>query len=438
MQWSRYNLIFESKNNGWLLYNSGSNSFVQMDEETAKFVEQVIKDPNGNFSEKLDVLLKLRLGGFLVEDGKDEELFNIIKMRYLNSQFANNHLSLTIAPTRECNFECPYCYEKNRIASRISDETEEKIVDFIRKHNLIDRVNVTWYGGEPLLEFERIKSLTKKIEALGKKYSASITTNGYLLTSEIIAALDELKIKEIELTVDGTKETHDSRRCLIGGKPTYDVIISNIDNLLQSGWEGRLELPVNIDETNVEDFVKVYRFFESKYPDKFGKQVLVLPAFVYDYQHVNNDRYFDSKRKGEFLIKMVLKHGIKPFPIFPRQSRVRRGCIINSRNAYLVGPDGELYKCWDDLGEKSEVVGHVDNFTNWNTALIAEGAIGASHLENDACKKCFCLPICGGGCSKCRVYNKRDGGDRDYCSHFKHHAKEFLEIYYEQRKGEGA
>jgi len=426
-------MLFESKNNGWLLYNSGSNSFVQMDDRAAEFVRQVAESPNGDFSSNFDMILKLRLGGFLVEDGKDDELFNIIKMKYLIAHFSNSHLKLTIALTRECNFGCHYCYQQDRIASCIDDDTEEKIVNFIKKHNLVNEISISWYGGEPLLEFGRIKSLTEKIEIIGKKYSASLTTNGYFLTSEVIAALDNLKIKDIQITIDGSKEKHDSRRHLIGGGATYDVIISNIDNLFQSGWEGELNCRVNIDSTNEEEFVKVYRFFEDRYPSKINKQIFISPGFVDDHRNPDgNSCYFDSRKKGEFLSKLASEFGINALPIFPRINI--GGCGVNTKNAYLIGPEGELYKCWDDLGEKDEIVGYIDSFTNWNTSLIAQGIVEASYVENDKCKKCFCFPICNGGCPKYRILNKRDGGKRDYCSHFKSHAKELLEIHYEQTK----
>lgn len=434
MQWSKYNMMFESKNNGWLLYNTGSNTFVQMDDETAAFVKEVKEYPNRDFADYPDIMLKLRLGGFLVEDGKDEELYNILKMEYLNIHFASHHMVLTIAPTRKCNFDCPYCYERNRKASCINDVVEDKIVSFINKHKMISKIFVSWYGGEPLMEIERIKSFTKKIKALGKKFSAALTTNGYLLTSEVIDTLDELEIVEIEITIDGIKETHDRRRYLVGGEPTYEIIMCNIDGLLLSGWKGRLEIRVNIDVSNKDDFVEVYRLFEYKYPSIFGKQVVVLPAFVYDRRSQDNNGYFNSREKGEFLANLASMHSINALPIFPRTRKTVRGCCINSKNAYLIGPNGELYKCWDDLGEESEIIGYVDNLTNWNASLIAQGAVEASYMENEICKNCFCFPICDGGCPKSRIFNKRDGANRDYCSYFKSHAKEFLEIHFEQKK----
>ena len=432
MQWSRYNLLFKSKNNGWLLYNSGSNSFIQMSDDVASFTKIVAKNPNVDFSQRPDLFFKLRLGGFLIEDGKDDDLFRILKMRRLLTNYAGNKLLLTIALTKACNFSCPYCYEHNRVPSKMSDETEDKVIQFIEKHNLVNDIIVTWYGGEPLLEFKRMQSLSKKIETLGKKYRADIVTNGYCLTEEVIATLSELKIRIIQITIDGSEKTHDSRRVLIDGRPTYQKIVQNIERLMQSDWEGQLYLRVNVDTSNSDEFVEVYQLFKEKYPDKFGMDIKVYPGFVHDDKNPHSSCNLNSDDKGKFVTKLSRIHGINALSIFPRTKI--GGCTLTTKNAYVVGPDGELYKCFHDLGVKEEIVGSVESFINWNTSLIAEGMVGASYLDNRRCEKCFFFPICDGGCPKVRMYNNRDKGKRDTCSYFKNNIKELLEIHYEQKE----
>jgi len=432
MQWSRYNLMFKSKRNGWLLYNSGSNSFVQMDEETARVIREIKKDPDTDFSDMPDLYLKLRCGGFLVENGVDDDLFRILKMRRITANYAGSLLLLTIALTKECNFACGYCYEHHRIPSKMTDETEDKLITFIKRQKSARAVSIVWYGGEPLLEFDRIKSLHAKIMETGKKYDSMMVTNGYLLTGEVTDALNDLKITRIQITVDGSKQTHDKRRFLIGGGETYDTIIGNIDALLRSGWKGSLNIRVNIDADNHTDFAEVFRFIKGRYPDFYGKRVSVYPGFVHDDQNPDIGCHFNSGDKGRFLAGLARDYGINALSIFPRVTL--GGCTLTKRSAYVVGPDGELYKCWHDVGEEKEVVGSVDSLTDWNMPLIAEGMIGASYLEDKRCQSCFFFPICDGGCPKTRMLNNRDGGCRDTCSYFKKHIKEFLEIHYEQKE----
>lgn len=433
MQWSRYNLLFESQRNEWLLYNSASNSFVQADAKAAAVLKQLEKDSDAiDFTDKPDLYFKLRGGGFLVEKGQDENFFNILKMRRLTANYAGNSLLLTIALTRACNFACEYCFEKNRTASRMTDEIEAKIIQFIKKHKAVNNLVITWYGGEPLLDFERIKSMTTKIENLGKKYTGLLVTNGYCLNQKVINSLNDLKISVIQITLDGKRETHNKRRFLVNGGGTFDKIIENMDLLAASDWQGNLKIRVNVDMKNRDDYIEIYKFIEARYPKKFGEQFIVYPGFVHEEGNPDVNCFFDSGDKGAFLAELAKTSGINALSVFPHMEM--GGCTMTKRNAYVIGPDGELYKCWNDVGIEKEVVGNVGHFLKWNMPLVAEGMVQASYLEDEACKKCFFFPICDGGCAKMRMLNNRDGGSRDTCSYFKKHIKELLEIHYEQKQ----
>lgn len=435
MRWSRYNLLFESERNGQLLYNSASNSFLKLEKDAADMVEKIRKCPDSmDYGKMPELYLHLRTGGFLVEDTQDDDFFRILKMRRLTANYAGHTMLLTIAPTRACNFACPYCFEENRTASLMTEETEEKLVRFIEKHKQVTKLGLTWYGGEPLLYFDKIKNLNAKIESLGKDYSSFIVTNGYLLTPEVIAQLDNLKITNMQITLDGKKETHDSRRYLIGGGPTFDKIIGNIDNLMASDWKGILRIRVNVDPSNRQEYAYVHNFIRERYPQHFEKRVTVYPGFVHS-EAVNPDTscFFDSNDKGKFLADVYQEYGINALSAFPYM--VMGGCTMTKRNAYVVGPEGELYKCWDDVGNPDFEIGSIDSFLNWNMPLVAESMIGASFLEDEACQECFYFPICDGGCPKMRLLNRRDGGKRDVCSYFKNHIKTLLELHYESKQG---
>ena len=434
MRWSRYNLLFQSERNGWLLYNSASNAFLKLTDETAAMVQKIEEEPDAvDYSGMPSLYFHLRNGNFLVEDTQDDDFIRILKMRRLTSDYAGHNMILTIAPTRACNFACPYCFEENRTASLMSAETEDKLVQFIEKHKKVTNLAITWYGGEPLLYFDKIKSLNDRIEKLGKTSSAFLVTNGYLLTPEVVAQLNAMKITTMQITLDGKKETHDRRRHLIGGGGTFDVIVGNIDYLMASDWEGVLRIRVNVDMSNKEEFVSVYNFIRERYPEQYGKKVSVYPGFVHS-ESANPDTscYFNSEDKGQFIADLYHEYGINALSVFPHM--VLGGCTMTKRNAYVVGPNGELYKCWDDVGRPEFEIGSVDSFLNWNMPLVAEGMIGASFLEDEKCKECFFFPICDGGCAKMRLLNNRDGKQRDVCTYFKNHIKTLLELYYESKQ----
>lgn len=435
MKWSRYSRLFESERNGWLLYNSASNSFMQVDASMAEMIEEIKRDPDGfDFSDKPQLYILFRNGGYLVEDGRDDDLYNILKMRRTTANYGGRVLLLTIAVTRACNFDCSYCYEGNRTGSPMTQEVEEKVIKFIEAHRYIDQIAITWYGGEPLLAIDRIRSFDRKLKEMNKKYSASIVTNGYLMNEDIIREFNDLNINFIQITLDGSKETHDSRRFLKNKGKTFDVIVSNLDRLMTSDYKGRVNIRVNVDSRNEEEFFDVYRFIKERFPEDYGKRISVYPGFVKGDDHPDVSCFFDGNAKAEFVAKMKKEHDISALSLFPHKPPV--GCTLTKRNAYVVGPDGELYKCWDDVGDESQVVGRVDEFTNWNMPLIAEGMVACSYLESQECRECFYFPVCDGGCHKARLKNLHDGKGRDCCSYFKNHLEELLELHYEQKMRE--
>lgn len=431
MKWSKYSRLFQSKRNGWLLYSSASGSFLKLEDAQAKAVQEIMNHVDTyDFSECPQLYILLRSMGFLVEDSQDDDLYNILKMKRLTTNYAGNTLLLTVAITRACNFDCSYCYEGNRSGKPMSEEVEEKLIAFIKRFKT-QNLALTWYGGEPLVAFDRILSIDRKIKEMGKEYSASLITNGYLLTEDVIGQLNELKINFIQITLDGNQATHDSRRYLKNRKGTFDTILKNLDALMASDYKGVVRIRVNVDARNEDEYIDVYRLMKERYPADYGNRIAVYPGFVKGDEHPDVSCFFDSYEKGEFIAKTMREHDVQALSLYPQKPPV--GCTLTKRNAYVVGPDGELYKCWDDVGEESLVVGHIDSFTDWNMPLIAEGMVAASYLDSKECKECYYFPVCDGGCHKARMKNLHDCKCRDVCSYFKDHLEELLELHYEQK-----
>ena len=224
MEWSKYNFLFEDSNN-FFLYNSLSNSFAELSKETFGFIRTNRNNIEilGKDKELFDNLCLMKA---IVKSDKDE--YDKIKFYALAERFNNRRLDLTINPTLACNFACPYCFEEDHRNIYMSENTENEIIEFIKQYKSITNINVTWFGGEPLLAFSRIESLTKKIIELGINYKAGIISNGYLLNKEIASNFESLHINSIQITLDGLADIHDSRRRLKSGGRTFDKILSNI------------------------------------------------------------------------------------------------------------------------------------------------------------------------------------------------------------------
>ena len=431
--WSRYNFLFYSEKYGHLLYNSLTNCFAQIDNKTVSIFEKY-KESEGPVSAFFneDEIIQLQKAKILVESDYDEYLH--LKLQKHLKRFSKSTLNLTIAPTLHCNLSCSYCFEESRPKVYMTDETENNIISFIKRHKEVERLNVTWFGGEPLLAFERIESLTRKINTLGLSYYASIVTNGYLLTQEVIENFVHLNIKKIHVTIDGPENIHNKRRSHITEKNSFSVIYSNILKLKPYLKDKKMVLSVriNIDKTNEEYYHEIYQ----KIRDDFGNiGIQIYPGIVRNMSGAcssYDDIIMDNQSRASFCIQQFVKYGIKSSEFFP--IRHTDECIARQINGYLIDARGDIYKCWTDIGKKSEAIGNVSATETINTIQLVRYLTGADVFDRQECQECFFLPVCGGGCPHLAIEKIKGNNSINLCTIAKDNLKSFLEIYYEIKK----
>jgi len=117
----------------------------------------------------------------------------------------------------------------------MSADTIEYLVNFIEQRiQGVLGINIVWYGGEPLLAIDLIEVISTRVLEICRKnnvsFKADMVTNGYLLTDENVRKLIECEVKTIQVTLDGDREVHDSRRFLDEKKGSFDGILSNLRN----------------------------------------------------------------------------------------------------------------------------------------------------------------------------------------------------------------
>ncbi len=420
--WSRYSYFFEVGEK-YYVYNSLSNSLAELNKSVFEQIEHLRTNnlviPNGELKEQLQ-----RMKVWVSSD-KDE----FYKLKYQNSLLRNDNsrLILTINPTLACNFACPYCFEKDHPNVYMDESVEDKIVDYIRGCQNAKMVSVTWFGGEPLLAFDRIVSLTRKIQQLGLVYKAGMITNGYLLSEKVISLLPSLQISSLQITIDGLAPLHDSRRCLKTGKPTFAKILHNIEVLQHTCPEIAVRVRVNVDKTNHSDFINLYRFLQ----DKHFPNLSINLAFVKDMSGCNKCPSFYDTEEQAFLAQEYLKeYGMDFSMVYPMANR--NECAIRNRNALVIGPMGELYKCWNDVGNEKRIVGTIDGQIT-NESLLLRYLVAADPFEDSKCQTCFLLPVCGGGCPYSRIKNEFEGTNINTCLFMKDHMEDFLKVHIEYK-----
>ena len=168
--------------------------------------------------------------------------------------------------------------------------------------------------------------------------------------------------------IDGLKEKHDKKRYLVSGKGTFDKIVENIDNLLAKNNMIYVGIRVNIDVNNADDYIKVVAYFYEKYKH-LEQRVSMHPGFLTNETGcIPADCVFDSKKKAKFLMWLYKKYGVNAMGLFPLDFRYE--CPIRNPYHLTIGPEGEIYKCWNDIGIKEQVVGSLIDKDMANNKLL--------------------------------------------------------------------
>lgn len=410
---SKFNFLFE-ENNKTYIFNSLSNSLFEISKE---LFEQISIDLRKNscdisqYEENQD----LKKYCILTTQEDEEKEMNKIRLNSYLERFNATQMSLTIAPTSYCNFNCIYCYEKYRPKVYMNKETADKLIEFVSDQKQLKDLNVMWYGGEPLLNFKMIKELTQKFKDMDLNYSAGMITNGYLLNQNVADKLDGLNIRFVQITLDGLREVHDARRFNVRTNNSFDKIISNIDYLLSVNTNLYVSIRVNIDKTNEGSFPDLVRFIKERY-DKYPN-LGVSPSYVQDTGTINSC-HFDRINKAVFKLKYC---DLNVFDYFPdKKSSI---CMARHINSYLINSDGGIYKCYNDIGIKERQIAHLHE-KNIKTDLLTSYLVEADYLNDANCAQCKLMPVCNGGCPYDRINSKT--GLQGNCLMMKDFEKEFL------------
>lgn len=385
---SVFNFIYRRAENENVIYNTFSKALVILDDEEFDSFKKGIYNP-----QDIDSLLE---DNIIVKAEEDERAF--LKYIHYKTKFNTNNLFLTIAPTLDCNFACPYCYE-NRKKGIMSEQIQESILEYIKEavESGIKGINLTWYGGEPLLCFDIVEKMSVEVVKLCTenkcRLKMDIVTNGYLLTEEIVEKMDEIGISKIQITIDGLKEHHDVRRPLRNGNGTFDVIMNNL-KLFDDSPLGVL-VRMNVDNQNCRDFKHL-----KAQVDALGNsniRVYASPVEDINKDTINEVSDFMSNEEFESFALKSCDDGDWSDDDFSVMDDRYCFCTSETENCYVVDNLGNFYKCWDEVGREEYACFNVTDRESVNYDRIAK-FLADDPFSDEKCKDCVFLPLCFGGC----------------------------------------
>ncbi len=423
---SRYTFTLES-NNKYYLYNSLSNVLIEVDKELFNIVTRS-KEKCETISSISDISILESLQKDKIITKNDEDDFLLYKSIIQGYRNDRRKLMITIAPTMDCCFNCHYCFERTKRPSYMSVDVMHGIAKFLATFNEAKSVSITWFGGEPLMAVPEMEKLytTLKRKLKGLPFYSSIITTGFHLNEENIKVLQKIKVSNMQITLDGLKDTHNKIKFTNGCDDVFSVVMNNIDKLCDIAPDITVFIRVNITKSNMNEFNALQEYI----CERFGNKVAVQPAFVLNR---NNDdttvenNLISCKNHSQCILDLSKSDRVSSHAVYPDYSFSE--CAIRNPYSFSFDPDGYVYKCWEHIGDTKYAVGKVNKkgeFAVSNVMLMNRQLYGADPLEDLNCRKCSTLPICGGGCPIQRIENTFENGNNVCCSYYKGHIQEFV------------
>ena len=402
MKLSRWLFLVRTGEGGVLAWSSLTGALAKVNDEFLGVIEALKSGGDVDTDSKL--ISEMLRCGFIVGDDVDE--LAVYGELARSTQHSSNALKLVIAPTLDCNFACPYCFETRKNVS-MSREVQDAITRYVRKElegGTVKAFSVVWYGGEPLLEPGIIAELSEAFIGIcrehGVSYNASIITNGYLVDEDIAELLKKCCVSFAQVTVDGSPEVHNARRVLRvpASEGTYRRVVDSVNFLTAAGLN--VSVRMNVDRENA---------------GAVGEGIAMLAGFIRDKEKVSFScghvvHYVEesssclSKEEYSSVILECLTHckahglDFSAKTLYPKFRPSY--CSATMPGSFVIDPEGLVYKCWNDIGIKDYGIGTVNGLIDGGlTEEFACSAWGQySQMNYEACRECKLLPVCAGGC----------------------------------------
>ena len=320
--------------------------------------------------------------------------------------------ALCLHIAHDCNLACQYCFaEEGEYHGRralMSFEVGKKALDFLIANSGNRRnLEVDFFGGEPLMNWEVVKQLVEygrsKEKEYNKNFRFTMTTNGVLLNDEIMEYCNR-EMSNVVLSLDGRKEVNDKMRPFRGGKGSYDLIVPKFQKFAEMRGDKDYYVRGTFTRHNLDFSKDVMEFADLGFRSMSIEPVVAapeeeyaireedLPQIMEEYDRLAEE-YLKRKKEGRgfnfFHFNIDLNQG-------PCVAKRLSGC--GSGTEYLaVTPWGDLYPCHQFVGQEEFLLGNVD--TGVTNERIRDEFKLCNVYAKDKCRDCFARFYCSGGCA---------------------------------------
>jgi uncharacterized protein len=453
---SYYNHFIPYQERGlYIIYNAFSNAMMQVDYDLGHFISKLNSMEVHHLDP--DMITAMKANGMIISKDLDE--FVEVKKRATTSRdnlTTSSTLFLCVSPTNSCNMQCPYCFQgeksaKTRDTKYLNEENINSLKQLVlnaveRPHGAkIDRIEIEWFGGEPLLRKNVIKEFSVFLLEICTKYNlsfyASIITNASLLDADTWQMLADCMVHRVQITIDGEKDMHNQVRFYANRKGSYDQIMKNLAVMPENKFA--VTIRINGDKAVFQNIPKLFEDMEERgiWPHR-GREIKFhwAPKF-YNFLGHNQDKdvYYTSyeyqKSRHDFEHLRVAYYnnwanrtGSKTRDLqFAYPSFSVYYCnTVESENSFSIDDGGYIHKCYNTVNNKSQRIEHVSEFDGTNPALDHY-----KHFDKTSqadCRTCKVLPICEETCNMRFVSN----AESKICSSWKYFMDERMRAIYDK------
>ncbi len=405
-----YNIVLDVVSGAIHIVDDVAYDIISMFEgKTSEEIEKIITEKYSEIT-KEDVRLCLEDIQYLKDH---EKLF--LKDEYEKLSFKNESevikaMCLHVAHT--CNLNCHYCFaaqgKYHGNDALMSFETGKRAFDFlIENSGGRKNLEVDFFGGEPLMNWQVVKDLVKYARSIEKEYNKNFrftfTTNGMLIDDDVIDFCNK-EMHNIVLSLDGIKEIHDSSRIDYKGRGSYDVVVPKFKEFVKKRDGKNYYMRGTFTGANPDFTNDIFHMADLGFTELSMEPVVCDPKESYALTEKHLPKLFDEYEKLALEMIKREKEG-KAFKFYHYMLDLKNGPCIHKRvvgcgsgTEYMaVTPNGDLYPCHQFVGNDKFKLGSI--FTGVLNKEIQDDFRSTNIYSKPECKDCWAKFYCSGGCA---------------------------------------
>lgn len=416
LKWSIFIVRTKISNNNILLKQLQTGAIVSINQSMEQRINEYLNGNTKSYCHDIELLAKPQIR-ILIDINDDEH--KIWMESFLSNRETKKLFVVHFLPTLNCQMECKYCFEKgNRkmgnLSKEILSQTEKWLHAYISKHKEIDALRMVLFGGEPLLNKSMVKNGVDLFHQISRNHNLNfwceLVTNGELLDEKMCGFLSHHNWHRVQITVDGAKTIHDSRRYGKNHKPTFDKIFKVVDKLSTQEYPQFIDLRISFDEQTVQTVDDLMiRLAEINNKDRIRLSLgFITPTFEQQGKRTNE---INLAEKALLFWKSAKSHGFA----IPDKFITGPWCVAISKHSAVIQPDGSIQKCFCTVGRSKFNFGNIFQMNEWY--LQDKRFEYFDRIQQCIMEKCPYISICGGGCIHDAIvaYGIENGHTKRFC-----------------------